>query len=894
MATKDNLIERILDVFGDINTGVEFAGLIVKMYKQWKKTGDTHSSEMKKEMRRQAGKAYRLYRDYRKYKQESLGEPEREDILGYWESCLKRDILPCVPDMVSEGIATQEEAEVMLPYLIKEWMEIPDYVEWMHSLLAESKQHELMNMVENIQRMTESISVLAEEMKKQGISGTAHILSSKSITDSQCDCRDLDVKYYYMVDNNFYTMLRVISADRDIPCADANEKVMELLRNNQPVIISGNGGLGKTSLMMRVAVQWVKDGNLAVWLSLSRENKMAEQDAENFLEALLLAAEKQRILLCIDNPFEGRASLSMLQKVWQDKARVQIILAERTNRLAILTDSDKNYLYHWFDGAGVVYLRGVNQEKQKFHLNNYEEFFFEDSAERRKEILEKCTSYLVKEEIITEEKKEYSIQTILDKYEKPSVSLVELIYRALFELKKNADRPDGIQMDWEEWGDFITSEFSGVRKGFYLYGIIAALKEFNISIKLSLFCRFFPEIEERELRRSLKARLMSHHIEPVIFQEKDNIMMPKHDVVAELFFLFNKRKVSISDILADLLDSMEEKEIKDLLLNMINKKEMQKGKKNGIEQVNYWSVMDKIYTYAQTEKIRLPKEERANLCLGLLWSNWRDEHISPVQIEERLNELAPEAGKKLVFKKLYTEWGIFLRELGKYQLAEEKLREVMGNDEGDVKSRTELGKLLSRHGGRGREEEAEKLFREVINDLDTENVPARTELGILLAGRREWAADIEAEELFKKAIEIDPYNLPPHTELGILLERQERYEEAEKVLREAMEIDANHVQSRTVLGRILGKEWELDKTRIEKLEEAEKVLREAIAINDGDYRSKLELGIVLAKKLGSKKEAKELLKEALTWEPENRRVHSALKSLSKQKASKNAGRKRRT
>lgn len=442
-------------------------------------------------------------------------------------------------------------------------------------------------------------------------------------------------------------------------------------------------------------------------------------------------------------------------------------------------------------------------------------------------------------------------------------------------------------MDWEEWGDFITSEFSGVRKNFYLYGIIAALKEFNISIKLSLFCRFFPEIEERELRRSLKARLMTHHIEPVIFQEKDNIMMPKHDVVAELFFLFNKRKVSISEILVDLLDSMEEKEIKDLLLNMVNKKEMQKGKRNGIESVDYWDIMNKIYSNVQEEKIKIHKAERANLCLGMLWSNQRDEKIPPAKMEERLNQLAPEVNKELVFKKLYTEWGIFLREQEKYQLAEEKLREVMDIDEEDVKSRTELGKLLSRHGGSKRKEEAEKLFRQVIDDLDKENVPARTELGMLLAGKREWAADIEAEELFKNAIEIDPYNLPPHTELGRLLERKERYAEAEYYLREAMDIDPNHVQSRTVLGRILGKE--------ERLDEAEKVLREAIKKSESsrDCRPKLELGIVLTKKPGSEKEAKELLMEALTWEPENRRVHSALKSLSKQKSRKNTGRKRR-
>lgn len=885
MDTKDCIIKDILDIFKGINSGIGFIGSAVTIYDYWTKKDDTYSSEMKEEMRSQAGKAYRLYCDYREYKKESLGIPDSEKILGYWESCLKRDTLPCVSDMVSEGIAEQEEAEVMLPYLMREWMEIPDFVEWMRSLLAEGQMQELMNRVECLQRKMENISALAEKMEEQGISGTAQILSSKSITDSRCSCCDKDIKYYYMVDNNFYTMLRVISADKDIPCADANKKVMELLREGKPVIISGNGGLGKTSLMMRAAVQWVKDGNLAVWLSLSREYQMTEQGANNFLEALISASKEQRILLCIDNPFEGKLSLSKLRKSWQDNPRIQIIMAERTNRLAVLADSNGNYLHRWFEGASVIYLWGINQEKQAFHLKDHAEFFSADSMTRRKEILEKCTSYLVKEEIITEEKRKRSLQTVLDKYEKPSVSLVELIYRALFELKKSADRPDGIQMDWEEWEDFITSEFSGIRKDLYLYGVIAALKEFGISINLSLFCRYFSNIKERELKQSLKNRFMSHHIEPVIFQEAYNIIMPKHDVVAELFFLFNKGKISISDIILDLLESMEEKEIKDLLSNMIIKKEMQKGNKNGIENVDYWSIMKKIDTYAQTEKISLHKAERAALCLGILWSNWRDKHISPAVVEERLNQLAPKVDKELVLKKLYTEWGIFLGEIGKYQLAEKKIRAVVDIDETDVKSRTELGKLLSRQGGRKREEEAEKLFRKVIDKLERDNVPARTELGILLAKSRiDMEAQKEAEKLFVEAITIDPYNLPPHTELGRLLERQERYEEAKHYLREAMDIDPKHVQSRTVLGRILGKE--------ENLEEAKKVLREAIAINDGDYRPKLELGIVLSKEKGSEKEAKELLLEVQRIDPENRRVNRALESLKKGKSRKKGGRKR--
>lgn len=331
------------------------------------------------------------------------------------------------------------------------------------------------------------------------------------------------------------------------------------------------------------------------------------------------------------------------------------MMTERTNRLAILVDSDKNYLYRWFDGASVVYLQGVNQGKQILYLNQYEKHFFEDLEKRRKEILEKCTSYLVKEKIITEEKRKRSIQKILKKYEQLPVSLVELIYRTLFELKKNADKPEGIQMDWEEWADFIVNEFSGVRKDLYLYGVIAALKVFGIPIKIPLFCRYFSKIEEGDLKHSLKARFMSRHIEPVIYQEEHHTLTPKHDVVAELFFLFNKHKISIGEVILDLLDSMEEREIKDLLPNMVNKKEMQSKSSYGIEKIDYWSIMDKIDTYVQTERIKLNEAARANLCLGFLWSNWRDKGISSDTIEERLNRLAPEVNKELVFKKLYTE-----------------------------------------------------------------------------------------------------------------------------------------------------------------------------------------------------------------------------------------------
>ena len=70
---------------------------------------------------------------------------------------------------------------------------------------------------------------------------------------------------------------------------------------------------------------------------------------------------------------------------------------------------------------------------------------------------------------------------------------------------------------------------------------------------------------------------MSHHSEPVIF--RNDTLQPKHDVIAELFFLFHEKTVSINSLMLDLLQCMDEDEIESLLRNMVNKKEFQKGKK---------------------------------------------------------------------------------------------------------------------------------------------------------------------------------------------------------------------------------------------------------------------------------------------------------------------------
>ena len=380
----NTIYKQILDVF---NTGIGFTGSIITICDHFINKNNSHIKETFAAIRDKSKEAYKSYCDYCESRKKDIGIPSEEKILGYWESCLERDILPSVDDMVSSNIAYKEEAEIMLMYLLKAWMEVPDFVEWLHDILTQNKLDEISRTLIDVQKNIEGISRLANELEKQNISNIAFPISSKSIVDAKYSCTDSDIKQYYMVDNRFMTMFKVISAEQDIPHGEARQKIVDLAESGHPIIIAGNGGLGKTSLMMHAAVQWASCGRMAVWLSLSNEDVITERKAAAFFSyftALIPAG--QRGLLCIDNPFEGKTSFSNLQKSWPNNDKIQLIMAERANRLTLLADPDRDCLLYWFDDAQMVILQGVNQFKPTFDLKDYVSYQFPETRERKKEI----------------------------------------------------------------------------------------------------------------------------------------------------------------------------------------------------------------------------------------------------------------------------------------------------------------------------------------------------------------------------------------------------------------------------------------------------------------------------------------------------------------------------
>ena len=780
-----NILDTITAGLSALNTPIGFGGSLITIFDHFKNKNSSHIKETLDAIREKSSVAYARYFEYRKYRQDDLGIPIKEDILGYWETCLQRNVLPSASDMVTSHIASKEEAEIIISYLMEQWMTIPDFSAWIHDILIQNHLEIASERLSDLPQILEAVSQIKARLDSQGIDHIATMITPGYVMDAKISCNDSTIKNFFTVDNNFHTMLQVISADADVPHKEAAQAIEELIQSNDSVIIAGNGGQGKTSLMMRVAAQNASSGHLTVWLPLSNKETITEQMADQFFDCLIeLTPVGQSVLLCIDNPFEGRESFASLQARWPHNHKIHLLMAERENRLTLLADPDQDLLLHWFENAELIVLQGINQTRE-YRLKDYTSHYFSESVKRRKSILEKSTSYLVKEGAVSEADQLSVINKTLGRYGKPYVSLVELIYRTLFELKKIASKPGSIKLDWEEWGDLIEREFGKVDTDIQLYGVIAALKVFHTPLSLSLFCKRFDELNVRKLRTRLCERFVPQHVEPVVYQERNETLQPKHDVIAELFFLFNKNKVTINSVIFNLLDVMDENEIEAFLTNIINKKEIRKGRKPAIGEIDYWGYLDCIYSRIQRGSLNLSHVGKTNLCLGFLWArHQKGLSESSFTIKTVLDHFALEIENDLLVAKLYTEWGIWLAQQRDASSAEEKFLAVIKHNPKQLPARTELGRLLSRQ--KGREAEAEKFLREAIM-INPKDIQSRTELGRLLS--RQKGREAEAEKFLREAIKIDPKNLHPRTVLARLYESIDRLPEAKQLYQELCNID---------------------------------------------------------------------------------------------------------
>jgi Flp pilus assembly protein TadD len=719
------------------------------------------------------------------------------------------------------------------------------------SLIALLKKHKIDARVFDIDSH-QIMDQLEKFLNDKELTGMAELLDSERIADSVCKPEQL--KQYYKGNNSFFTMLPVICSGEDIPITGASESIRNWLSEGSPVIITGYGCTGKTSLMLRCAVSWVRTGKRAVWLNLDDDISLSPGEITAFYKRLEQIAWDSNgpVLLCLDCPGNNPGLLNKFRERFPGSKDIRLMMAERRNRLDHLAKPSRNMLSGWFDGAKIAVLEGASQ-RYSFTMKGYSCHSFYETYEHRKAVLKKVLTLHAPDKVD-------AVDHFLKAFARPTISILELIYRTLFDIQQGSQTTN-IRLDWDEWAFLVQDQLGETYPAKDAYPLIAACSKLGIPMNMDLLCRYY-NIESRHLEDALLFAKQTQHIEPVIYLQQRRQLKPKHDVIAQLYFLFHPDVSPDNRILA-ILDVINENELEPLLQEIVTKRRMRHSTQNKPE-LNYREYLRKLLERHRANTLNLcdNSDNLIRICLGFCWA----QPVNSKETLDILNELAPPMGDTQLLENLYTEWGKMLAKKKNHHAAEQYFREVLKYRHNAIHSRTELGKLLVKQSGH--EEEAEQLFRKAI-ELDNRQIHPRTELGKLLADRP--GCEGEAEKLFLKAIELDNRQIHPRTELGKLLAKRPGCEgEAEKLFRKAIELDNRQLQPRTELAKLyslLGKD-----------DEAEKILKEIIDIDKDNVHARTELGILYSR-LGKDDKAETVLKKILDIEAENLHARSELAKL---------------
>lgn len=160
----------------------------------------------------------------------------------------------------------------------------------------------------------------------------------------------------------------------------------------------------------------------------------------------------------------------------------------------------------------------------------------------------------------------------------------------------------------------------------------------------------------------------------------------------------------------------------------------------------------------------------------------------------------------------------------------------------------------------GRYEEAEAAYRRVI-ELDPENAYPWNNLGTLMM---QYANRIqESEAAFRQAIKLDPDLLGPWVNLGNLLrDHLARYEDAEAAYRQAIKVDPKEATPWNNLGNLLH-------GRLARYQDAEAAYRQAIALDPKSGDSWNSLGVLLQDHLARYDDAEMAYRQAIELDPKH-------------------------
>jgi len=623
---------------------------------------------------------------------------------------------------------------------------------------------------------------------------------------------------YYKINDRDDFVFKVVCNDIDIPNDAVIKDAKNIINNLSPKSafwITGDGGTGKTSLLMRLAVLYAKLSEKVFWINFENPSFNSSKISE-LLNYIKDKTQDQKAYIFIDNPNVNQEALGkLLLDIANCEFDFALIFTERTIRLELLKQDNVQYL---IDNQEII-------EPLKIY----------NSKEQRKSVYKKLY------ELIGGNNKDIW-QIIEDVGINTDIAYVNATYEILYELSQK--KYINYVFDWIEFENIAAKRFKSLKNA---YRYIALFYLFGINTPLTMLEKLFDS-QKPEVRTFIDS-FNNKTKEPVVLFGRDTgifkteyFLRTKHEVVAELYF--NEKKLNKNELMADVIrefDPHNYSEAQALIQLFGNKYNI---KKNNLD---YEKLLQYFFSESILKKIQENRILHHTLYLTKSWFFQSNNKLP--EAEKILKELLELDKKNLQAR---TELAKIYQRQNKLPEAEKILKELLKLDKKNLQARTELAKIYQRQ---DKLPEAEKVLLECIA-YSPKDLNSRTELAKIYQRQDKLP---EAKKVLLECIAYNPKDLNSRTELAKLYQRQDKLPEAEKILKELLELDKKNLQARTELAKIY--------QRQNKLPEAEKVLLECIAYSPKDLNSRTELAKIYQRQ-NKLPEAEKYLQEYIALDPE--------------------------
>lgn len=321
----------------------------------------------------------------------------------------------------------------------------------------------------------------------------------------------------------------------------------------QLLMLVGEGGTGKTTLLVQTAFDLGKDAANRVFLMQINSKQTADyfKSLERVLEN-----EEGDVFLLADNPGDNPEIADMLFQFLEKHPNVKLMLSERSNRMArILTDIEHGFVYNYSKALQLVEFSGSSlfSAIEKINLSTHEH-----KTSWKRSIVDKMILSVVSDTKINSD----LLDSIKDNVDY-SASLSEIFIRVCLKYNKMAFGDISLKIPvrfvWDEWVRVFESDngFEPLPTSIALkntFSYIAALKLYGIDTGLKLLSNIVGT-HHANLQSCLQKKLVKGTVEPAEYTDKAIVL--KRDFIADLFFMANDRPTPI-ECLEELIQYLDD------------------------------------------------------------------------------------------------------------------------------------------------------------------------------------------------------------------------------------------------------------------------------------------------------------------------------------------------